>query len=192
MDQGKFFVAGTLRRVFAFVVDESLRVIAFLPVWIHFIGKTVFEGTLAVPWLWMIACYLFHLMARTLFLKFGGATPGKWLFGLRLISRNRPSGELAWSQCWLRCICDDVSTVVGLATRTLALIRFDRTHLSDWLAETRVVQLMPRSRFPHRRWIVASFLFVVTAHQGLKNSTWWMQTIAGVHALSIHNDTHSE
>jgi hypothetical protein len=58
-------------------------------------------------------------------------------------------------QSFLRVLADGLSLFFGLAPRALALLRLDRTHVSDWVAETRVVQLAPQTMLMRRHWAVA-------------------------------------
>lgn len=170
------YVAATAKRVAAFVADEILRVLAFVPWWIVMGARELSMATVWQTWEWFALCYAFHFFARIVCLKVLQATPGKFLFGLRLIGRDHR--ELTWAQCLLRTFTDDISAVLGLATRILVFLRFDRTHLSDWIAETRVVQFVPRSRFPHRRWALTIILFVITAMNGLQASVVWLNSMA--------------
>lgn len=169
------YVAATGRRVQAFFIDEFLRLLAFVPWWIAMGWQMPTMETVQLSWGWLSLCYGFHFSARVVCLRLVGATPGKFVMGLRLVGRDQE--KLEWSQALLRTLTDDLSAVLGLATRVLAFIRFDRTHLSDWIAETRVVQLKPRASIVHRRWAVAVFLFVFLAFQGLESSVHWLNSL---------------
>lgn len=195
MDRNPYYVAGTERRILAFLVDEVLRQLAYLPAWVHLIRSSGYWSFADISWFWLGICYLFHFSARVVFLRFIQATPGKFLFGLRLVGRE--SDDLNWTQAFVRTAADDLAAVAGLATRCLALLRFDRTHLSDWVAGTRLIQNKHRIAFPHRRWILAIFLFVVTGISGLQNSLWWLAELSGErgvsHSVSVGNGkSHDE
>lgn len=169
---GDFYVAETGRRFMAFLSDEFLRTLAFLP-WILVVTSSDSRGGL---WLdWFILCELYFVVARACCLKWLGATPGKYMIGLRVIGRDQPS--LTWTQSFVRPLADDCVSVLGWATRALALLRFDRRHLSDWVATTQVVQLKPRKRVAHRQWFLAMFFFAFFAMDGLEASWRWLRWI---------------
>ncbi len=170
------YVASTNRRMEAFFLDEVLRMLAFVPWWIASGAPALTAAGLAHSWGWLSVCWSFHFVGRVVFLRTLGGTPGKLLRGLRLVGRDHE--KLEWKQCFLRTLTDDLSTVLGLGTRVLAFLRFDRTHLSDWIAETRVVQLVPRSRFPHRRWALTLVLYVILSANGLQASVLWLDRVA--------------
>lgn len=85
------------------------------------------------------------IVCHVLFLKFKGASPGKWILGLKVVPYRPESRDLTWSQASVRVLS---SMMLGFlfswAPYVLALMRFDRTHLVDWIAETRVVGLKKR------------------------------------------------
>jgi uncharacterized RDD family membrane protein YckC len=104
--------------------------------------------------------YLLRLFYKWMFLFFLGATFGKWLFGLRVVPALHPSASLGLMQSLLRVLTDDLSFFFGQALRALALVRLDRTHVSDWVAETRVVQFSKPGRSLRRHWILALLVMV--------------------------------
>lgn len=122
-------------------------------------------------------------VSKVCFYYFVGATPGKMLMGLRLVSRyqgyamnpttaemDSGSPELTLVQVLLRVLADSLSIFVGDSLKALIFFRLDRTHVSDWIAETRVVQTIPRNHPPRRRWIIGSLLFVILLKNGILKS----------------------
>ena len=57
----------------------------------------------------------------------------------------------------------------GLGLKVLAFLRFDRTHISDWLAETQVVQVDMLRPLPKRRPILALSLFFLLSFESVFN-----------------------
>lgn len=103
----------------------------------------------AIDLKWLLVGFSLQFFYRLLFFKYLGATIGKLIFGLRLVSQKNGE-ELTWYQVGIRVLADHLSIFVGKGFFSLALLRFDRTHLSDWLAETRVVQKHELPRPPER------------------------------------------
>ncbi|MGE5086397.1 MAG: RDD family protein, partial [Bacillota bacterium] len=48
---------------------------------------------------------------------------------------------------------------------------YDRTHLADWWAETRVIQFVPRVRPAKIRWFVGLFFVLMYSYEGLSYSS---------------------
>jgi uncharacterized RDD family membrane protein YckC len=160
------FVPSTLRRIFAYGVDRFFIGLGYAPVLVQLVGSYLRNQRLEVEIRWVIAGWLFAFLYNVSFLYYLGATLGKLLFRLRVISQH---GELTLWQAILRVLTNELSIFFGLAPRALALLRLDRTHLADWVAETRVVQFSPRNSPPIRRKILAPILIVFLAVSGFYN-----------------------
>lgn len=152
--------AATEKRILAFVVDRVIEALIYLPIWIQLAISYLSEGEYSVSLRVIVACLLMHFLYDWMFLYFLGGTLGKLLFGLRVVPRREPYNSLTLMQSFLRPLTDRLSIFFGQALRALALIRFDRTHVSDWVAETWVVQGVPRRRKPVRRFILAIFVIL--------------------------------
>lgn len=150
------------RRVSAYLVDSFILAMCFLPVWIQLIGSYLNDGVWAVSISWLLVGFLFQLFYKWLFLYFLGGTIGKLLFGLRVVPAAHPENSLGLFQSLLRVLTDSLSIFFGQALRAAALIRLDRTHVSDWVAETRVMQFEPLRSPPTRHWILAILVVVIT------------------------------
>lgn len=154
--------AHTLRRFAAFALDSFVISFCYVPVWLQLWASYMEEGVPSVEIGWVGASLLLQLFYKWLFLYFMQGTPGKLLMGLRVISRSNPEAGLGLFQSFLRVLTDSLSLFFGQSLRALALIRLDRTHVSDWVAETQVVQLKPRNYPPRRHWVVAILVVVVS------------------------------
>lgn len=137
--------AGLGRRFCAFIVDQILISLFFIPVGEHGIRAWVTGEDLFVPWHWIVISAVASLAFRTCFLYFLSATPGKFFLGLRVVSYP-DCNSLSFLQSLLRALADSLSLFFGYAPRTLALMRFDRRQVSDWIAETWVTQKAPLPR----------------------------------------------
>lgn len=166
--------ASTGRRVMAFLVDSIIGTLFMIPVWVQllfsYFSGGLERGALAVEPRWILLSGLLIFFYRWLFVFFLGGTIGKLLTGLRVISVHNPTESLGLFQSFLRALTDGLSLFFGQSLRALAFLRYDRTHVSDWVAETRVVQFVPRKRLPQRRVWLAIFLVLISfwdAFQGI-------------------------
>ena len=154
----KVNTASTGRRLLAFILDSLVGAIFMIPVWVQFTYSYLSSGTLAVEPRWILLSGLLIFFHRWLFVYFLGGTLGKLLMGLRVVPVRHPEKPLGLFQSFLRALADGLSLFFGQSLRALAFLRFDRTHVSDWVAETRVVQSEPRKHPVRRRVWLALFL----------------------------------
>jgi uncharacterized RDD family membrane protein YckC len=163
---GEAFVPSTWRRFFAYWVDRMIIGFCYAPAFFQAVGSYFRDQIVQVDLRWLILGWLFALIYDLCFVYFMGGSVGKLLFHLRVISVN---GKLTFWQVLLRTLTNELNLFFGLAHRALALLRLDRTHLADWVAETRVVQLEPRSSPPVRRKILGPILVLVIALSSFSN-----------------------
>ncbi len=161
--------ASTWRRVIAYWLDSMVGGLCLLPFWIQFWGGMLFEEKVHIDWRWLIVALLLNLFYKWSFLYFLGATLGKLVMGLRVVPSSGESEDLGLFQSFLRVFTDGLSFFFGLAPRALALLRLDRTHVSDWVAETRVVQLGPQRSLIARHWVVALMVIIVSFFSQFSN-----------------------
>lgn len=152
-------IPGMSRRIMAFYVDECLRAIFFAPL----LGLTWLGAS---PRLLLLAVFV-YLSFRVACLALVGASPGKLLLGLRVVGRE--GRELEFSQACLRVLADELSLFFAFAPRALAWLRWDRTHLSDWIAETRVISVKPHTEVPRVRPVLGSILVLLGLYWGAKS-----------------------
>lgn len=153
------FVPSTSRRALAYSVDSIILQILWLPMTVQIVGSYLKSREISIGIEWVILSSILGLGYSVLFNYFMSGTIGKLLFGLKVINRNDPEKGLSLMQCLLRALTDHLSWFFALAGQSLMFLRFDRTHLSDWVAETRVVQSFERESPPKRRPVVAALLF---------------------------------
>lgn len=154
----------------AYGIDQ----VVIIPFYLPFIGVffrlilTEDDVYLRLPQLALL--FLIPAVYDFIFLVMLQATPGKWLMGLKVVPFSNSSGKLEWTQCLLRPLTARLSFFFSWAIYAVAFFRYDRTHLCDWLAETRVVQKTPRMVLPRLRWIAGTVLVILYAYEGLVSS----------------------
>ncbi len=166
--------ASTGRRVVAFLIDSMIATLFMIPVWVQlvfsYLNGGMKSGTLTLEPRWILLSALLIFFYRWLFVYFLGGTLGKLLLGLQVVPAHNTTESLGLFQSFLRALADGLSLFFGQSLRALAFLRFDRTHVSDWVAETRVVQFVPRKRPPRRRVWLTVFLVLFSfwnAFQGI-------------------------
>jgi uncharacterized RDD family membrane protein YckC len=166
----KYFAPDTFRRLCALVIDSIITSGFAAPLFVYaFITSPKNEGLL-LPWTMLAATWLMQLGYHVLFIYILKGSIGKLICGLRIVPFHNPNEKLMFMQAVLRVLTDQFGFFFGHAHRALVFFRLDRRHLSDWIAETRVVQNFPRSRIPARRWIVGLIALWVLATAGLQES----------------------
>lgn len=101
---------------------------------------------LALPWGLLIYVLMVPILYESLALWMFGATFGKWALGLRLVASKDDRHSSGYAACLLRVLVMQGMFFVGVALPALAWLRYDRTHLGDWMAGTRVLALGPALR----------------------------------------------
>lgn len=165
------FVPSTIKRILAFGLDQLLVLFFYFPFFglfwkVYFTDEQVFIS------LWtLLALFLIPAIYEFVFLMLFQATPGKLLFKLKVVPASNCDSELSFSHCLLRPLVERFSLFFSWAVYALMFFKYDRTHIADWIAETRVVQTTPRKKRPHLRWFIGSLLVVVYLYKGLNYSS---------------------
>lgn len=160
-------VPSTWKRLFAFSLDEILMIPFYFP--FLGIGLQYFwgEGDVQISLLQFFLILMVPAVYEFVFLLLWQKTPAKWFFNLKVVPADNWEESLTWQQCLLRTLTKRLSVFVSSAIYALALFRYDRTHLADWVGETRVVQETPRPQRPKIRWILGTFFVIYFAGEGL-------------------------
>ncbi|MEK2688567.1 RDD family protein [Bdellovibrio sp. GT3] len=161
------FVASTWKRLFAIMLDQIFLVVCYLPFGTLFYRAWFTQGDVEISLFQLGMLFLVPALYEAVSLMLLSATPGKWLLGLKVVPADDPTKELQYTQCVLRPLTSRLTFFFSWAIYALAFFRYDRTHLSDWVAETRVVQFTPRPQRPTIRWVVGSLLILSYAYEGL-------------------------
>lgn len=129
----------------------------------------------------LLILFLMPAVYEFVFLVMMQATPGKWVFGLKVVPANNSAERLHWTQCLMRPLMGRLSLFFSVAIYALAFFRYDRTHLCDWVAETRVVQAQPRVKPARLRWFLGTLLVITYAYEGLVSSKLFLNSIDWSH-----------
>lgn len=187
------YPANTYKRIFAYYIDQFFALLIYSPVILQLFWNYIDQGALEVDYRWVVLCFFVHFCYHWFFLGMLGGTVGKLIFGLRVINVDRQK-ELTGFQAFLRVLTDQLSLFFGPAFKVLALLRFDRRQLADWVAETQVVQMEPRDRPAIRRPATALLLFLyfvvfdfLWTYQFFQN-TEWNKGHVKIHSVSIDEE----
>jgi uncharacterized RDD family membrane protein YckC len=179
-------VASTHKRIAALLVDSLIHISFFLACCgkdLHQLFETVTQpqgAPFLIPWIcWSI------LPAHVFFYKWKGATPGKLLLGLKVISARTEDPDLTWTQAIVRTVIPYFNFMLGSLPYILALTSQERRTLWDLIAGTRVVQANMRKSPVKRRWIFASILAIeavwtLLTHTPTDSLKRWKLTPEGV------------
>lgn len=132
-------VPSNIRRLLAYVVDSCVRGLLWSPVWFSFFMQAWQRSEVFVSWFLILGCAFLSYAYDVLGLFFFQRSLGKLMFGMKLVSVSFPDRGLTLSQALLRPLVDRFDVFFGLSLRAFSFLRLDRTHPSDWLAETKVV-----------------------------------------------------
>lgn len=171
------YVPSTWRRLFAYSVDQ----LVVLPFYLPFVGvffRLFFsDDEVLVSLNQLLVLYLIPAVYECVFLILMQATPGKWLMGLKVVPSQNYTEKLHWSQCLLRPLVGRLSFFFSAAVYAVAFFRYDRTHLCDWVAETRVVQGKPRPRKAQIRWILGTLVVLLYVYEGMVSAEMVLKSI---------------
>lgn len=171
------FVPSTWRRFFAYGIDQLVILPFYLPFAGIFFRLMFSDDDVYISLTQLFILFLMPAIYEFVFLVMLQATPGKWLLGLKVVPANNSAEKLHWSQCLMRPLVGRLSLFFSLAVYALAFFRYDRTHLCDWVAETRVVQGSPRPKPARLRWILGTLLVLGYVYEGLASAQLILNTI---------------
>ena len=149
MDFEKFQVASFPRRIWAYIFDAIFLTVLSMPIWIVVISEILNGREIFISWRLLLLQNVLILAYVIGFLMWDGATPGKWLMGLRVVDVN--SGDsLSFFQAFVRAIGGRLNFFFVFLPQAVSFFRKDRRQLFDLLAETIVVESEPERAYSHR------------------------------------------
>jgi uncharacterized RDD family membrane protein YckC len=173
----EIYVPSTWRRLGAFLIDQFFSAFMYLP-FFGFFSKLIFtDNDVYLSLTQFGIMMLIPAVYEFVFLALMQATPGKWFLGLKVVPRHNPETKLEFGQCLLRPLVGRLSLLFSWAIYALAFFRYDRTHLCDWVAETRVVQFKPRAKRTRVRWVLGVLLILSHGWEGVKTASNTLQQI---------------
>ncbi|WP_373999618.1 RDD family protein [Bdellovibrio bacteriovorus] len=164
------YVPSTFRRLMAQGIDQAVRLIFYIPFLKPFFLLIFTDDQVPVSFYTLGLMFLIPAIYEFIFLVMMQATPGKWFMGLKVVPFSHPTETLDWRQCILRPLTERLTFFFSWAVYALAFFRYDRTHLADWVAETRVIQFKPRTSRAKVRWVTGSLLIFLYVYEGLVSS----------------------
>lgn len=173
----EFFIASSWKRLMARSIDGLVQLILLAPAMAVLLYHYVRYDEMYFSYKWVFFSIVVVCLYRILFYKFMGATVGKLIMGLRLVSVDDFSGDLRWLQVIIRVLAEFLSLFFSWAFYMLMFFRYDRTHLADWLAHTRVVQAQPRLSRPSVRPVFGFLAFLYFLTSGVSGFFQNMQKI---------------
>ncbi|UXR63688.1 RDD family protein [Bdellovibrio bacteriovorus] len=171
------YVPSTWRRLFAYSMDQLVVLPFYLPFAGIFLRLFFTDDEVVVNLTQLLVLYLIPAVFEVVFLVLMQATPGKWLMGLKVVPATNYSEKLHWSQCLLRPLAGRLSFFFSVAIYAVAFFRYDRTHLCDWIAETRVVQGTPRPKKAQIRWILGTLVVLLYVYEGMVSARMILKSI---------------
>jgi uncharacterized RDD family membrane protein YckC len=174
------YVPNTTRRLFARLIDQLITLIFYIPIAKAAMLLILTDQEVEISVYLLILMGLIPAIYEGMWLWLMQQTPGKWFLGLKVVSSDDPDRPLDWQQCVMRALVGRLDLFVSLAVYATAFFRYDRTHLADWLAETRVVQEKPRLKPAQCRWILGSLFVLIYSLQGLEQAAHFLKN-ASVH-----------
>ncbi|MDG0818228.1 RDD family protein [Bdellovibrio svalbardensis] len=165
------YVPSTWKRLFAFGIDQIFILLFYFPFAKTFVQLFFTDEDVYVSLGKLLVMFLVPALYEFVFLMILQATPGKWLLGLKVVPAHNAYAELQSAQCILRPLVSRLSFFFAWAIYAFAFFKYDRTHVADWVAETRVIQFTPRPRRPQIRWILGVFLVLSYVYEGVVYSS---------------------
>lgn len=171
------YLPSTWRRLTANFIDEVLMLPFYIPFAGIFLRMMFSDEAVTISLMTFALILIIPAVYEFIFLVMLQATPGKWLLGLTVVPSCDVETPLDWRQSLLRATSKRLSLFFSLAIYVLAFFRYDRTHLADWVAETRVVQNQPRQKPARIRWFLGSIFLVYFCIEGWMGAMRVAQTI---------------
>lgn len=173
----EIYVPSTWRRLGAFLIDQVVSVVMYLPFWGAFSKLILTDNDVSLTVIQMGIMLLIPAIYEFIFLALMQATPGKWMMGLKVVPCGDPNSKLEFGHCLLRPLTGRLSLLLSWAIYAVAFFRYDRTHLCDWVAETRVIQFKPRAARARVRWVLGVLLILSHGYEGLSSASHTLQQI---------------
>ncbi len=175
------YVPSTWRRLVAQGIDQIIRLLFYIPFMKSFFLLVMTDEDVRISLGSFVLMFLIPAIYEFIFLVLMQATPGKWLMGLKVVPFANSAAALDWRQCVLRPLTERLTFFFSWAVYAVAFFRYDRTHLADWVAETRVVQFHPRITRAKIRWILGSLLLIFYVYDGIITSKEILKQIDWAH-----------
>ena len=168
--------ARLIHRTLAYIADSAiwtalwLIVLAYQGIFakIHHAFKMQTVLSVKIPWT-MFSLHLILTLIYLLILRYYGTSPGKALFGIKVISRKNDCLTLNWKSTFIRFIITNfVARFIINIPEAIAFFTRDRLQLADILAKSQVVQLGDQDINLKPRFLIGSLLILLGISSTIK------------------------
>lgn len=172
-----YFVPSTWKRWLARGLDQVFIWMVLAPLLMSLPHTEDGWIQLTIPW--ALALFLFPVFYEAGSNYFFYTSPGKWIFNLRILPASA-EGARHWAiHVLIRALICYFGNFFW-AIFAVAFFRYDRRHLADWMAETRVVGLQP-TILPSVRPVLGSIAVILGLIQG------WVSALEQIHSVQYEN-----
>lgn len=156
------FVPTTASRLWARAIDAAIVGVFLAPAfgWSWFFADH--GEAVTIPWALLVYLVAVPVLYETLAIWIFGQTFGKWVFSLHVVSARDDRRAADGWQSLLRAFAGRSTLIFSHGPHAFMFFRYDRTHLIDWVAGTRVVASRVRPDRPAPRvalGLIAVFIF---------------------------------
>lgn len=155
--------ASTWKRFCARGIDQMILAVIILPLLYVFPSN---EGWIYLPLSAALGLAIIPLVYEAAFYFLMGATPGKWIFSLKVVPVGGRNYKSWGGRVLVRSVSTYLSLIFGWTIYVTGFFNAERRHICDWLGETRVVGVDEVPPLKSRS-ILALFLIFVGVPFGL-------------------------
>lgn len=167
-----YYFPSTWKRLLARFIDSGVIFILQLPVIYLFFIDFLRTEEVKIHWAHVVYFFAVRISYETFSVAFFSATIGKKQMGLTVISRNNFVGDkqVHLDQAFLRSLVSQLSWIFGWSLFVTAFLKYNRTHIADWVADTQVLSKTPQSVRPKIRWVLAFGFIFIFLSSSVKNT----------------------
>lgn len=167
-----YYFPSTWKRLLARFIDSGVIFILQLPVIYLFFIDFLRTEEVKIHWAHVVYFFAVRISYETFSVAFFSATIGKKQMGLTVISRNSFVGDkqVHLDQAFLRSLVSQLSLIFGWSLFVTAFLKYNRTHIADWVADTQVLSKTPQSVRPKIRWVLAFGFIFIFLSSSVKNT----------------------
>lgn len=158
-----YYFPSTWKRLLARFIDSGVIFVLQLPVIYLFFIDFLRTEEVKIHWAHVVYFFAVRVCYETFSIAFFSATIGKKQMGLTVINRNSLVGgkQVHLDQAFLRSLVSQLSLIFGWSLFVTAFLKYNRTHIADWVADTQVLSRTQQSVRPKIRWVLAfGFIFI--------------------------------
>lgn len=161
-----YYIAESSHRFYAKLIDQVIILFFSIPVFVSAFRQIDENGIVVLHWSYVLYYFLLSLCYDFVSYYFFAQTPGKWVFDLTLVDSRNPQKELDHWQILIRLFATRLEFFFSWAIYAVAFFRYDRRHLADLIAGTRVSAVNRRQRPAKIRWIQGGLILLLSISQG--------------------------